>query len=1130
MFGGEFPPLRPFQVSAHEALRQGAREKHQRQVIMAPTGSGKTILAMNVIRETLAKGRRAMFLCDRKTLINQTSEVADSLGLWDHSIIQAGNRRLDLAKPFQIASCQTLMRRGWPDGIDVLVVDECFPAGTLIDGRPIETLKKGDLVLSWNHKRNRLENQRILACMRKKSENILRVSIEGAPLLFCTANHPFFDGEKYVEAQNLKPGSLVYGVGRSGPSKPTTRLGEKVGLFLRYLWRAIPSLFQWFSHGHGGENGMHLPLGEMPGGSARSGIREFQFGHEVKIGEWPSGTHEGQQPHEQPCYQGEDGRDSSAHRAQTGNPWWERQIHSPAINVVRRIGGWLGFGISDFDRLQERQRGSDQHQGRPRTSRFDDRGGGGRREPQLSQGPGARSAQRDALVPFKVVSVEVQEPGSQFQSAGVLGQDRGTEVFNIEVEGNNNYFAEGILVHNCHTLYKTWVDYAMSPECKAMVIGLSATPFAKGMGRVFTNLINATTMHDLTESGVLVPMRIFSCRRPDMTGAETSGGEWTDHAAEERELVIVGDVVTEWHRLAFGKKTIVFGATVKHCEEIRRQFVESGVEAELYTGHTTDDERAEILARFRPHDGALRILVSVEALAKGFDVQDVECICDCRPLRKSLSTAIQMWGRGLRSSPETGKCECVLRGTKIITAKGEKKIEEISLDDKIWDGESFVSHKGAICQGKRNVISYAGLTATADHPVKTKEGWRSLGECAREQIRIIKTGSGGAPIRECEGHFSGNEMDRPEVEAAHALPVQMHNLRSRIVDWLRSSCKGYFQELPTLQPACALSEVALRAGEWDGSAVPEPQKPPVHGLRRAWDRIQIRFGFRRLSLDPRKPRPSTGSPAGSDRQQWALRTRESALVNFSAECISHPKNICGTTVPSIQSGTPRSEVCGFNPLQHAEDGANLRPDPGTMGEAVLQAEGEVWDILDCGPRHCFTANGLLVHNCILLDFSGNIIRFADDFSDVFYKGLDKLDSGEKLDKEIRKDEAKEPKACPKCGYTPMGRKCVGCGYEPESRSLIEHLPGTMREVVLSNGKKLAPDQIHLWGQLATYARRHSQPEKWQGRAAHLFRDIVGTWPPREFRVECTPEVEPTRNTLSKIQSLRIAFIRGRAAA
>ena len=121
-----------------------------------------------------------------------------------------------------------------------------------------------------------------------------------------------------------------------------------------------------------------------------------------------------------------------------------------------------------------------------------------------------------------------------------------------------------LVIDEAHTMYKPWVEYAQSTG--AAVIGLSATPFSTGLGKVFSNLINATTMHELTQSGVLVPMRIFSCTKPDMAGAATAGGEWTDKAAEERGMAIVGDVVTEWLRFAENRKTIVFGATIKNCE------------------------------------------------------------------------------------------------------------------------------------------------------------------------------------------------------------------------------------------------------------------------------------------------------------------------------------------------------------------------------------------------------------------------------------------------------------------------------------------------------------------------------------------------------------------------------------
>jgi superfamily II DNA or RNA helicase len=232
------------------------------------------------------------------------------------------------------------------------------------------------------------------------------------------------------------------------------------------------------------------------------------------------------------------------------------------------------------------------------------------------------------------------------------------QIASVQTIAKRQYWPECdvLVVDEAHTTYKAWTEFAS--QTKATVIGLSATPFTTGLGTIFSNLVNATTMHDLTKSGVLVPMRIFSCSKPDMTGAKTAGGEWTDKAAEERGLTIVGDVVTEWLKLAENRKTIVFGATIRHCQELCQQFMNEGVMAAVFTSETTASEREKLLAEYRKPDSVLRVLISVEALAKGFDVPDVECICDARPLRKSLSTAIQMWGRGLRSSP--GKRDCYL--------------------------------------------------------------------------------------------------------------------------------------------------------------------------------------------------------------------------------------------------------------------------------------------------------------------------------------------------------------------------------------------------------------------------------------------------------------------------------------
>jgi DNA repair protein RadD len=218
------------------------------------------------------------------------------------------------------------------------------------------------------------------------------------------------------------------------------------------------------------------------------------------------------------------------------------------------------------------------------------------------------------------------------------------------------YDIDVLVIDEVHTQYKVWADYVAN--CRAHVLGLSATPFSRGLGLLFSNLVNAATMAELTGQGVLVPMRVFSCTQIDMRGAKVVAGEWSKDEVARRGMAIVGDVVKEWLEYAGGLKTIVFGASIVDCEAITRQFAGHGINARLYTSHTKSDEREEILKEYRKPDSAIRVLVSVEALAKGFDVPDVGCVVDCRPMRKSLSTVMQMWGRGLRSAP--GKSECLL--------------------------------------------------------------------------------------------------------------------------------------------------------------------------------------------------------------------------------------------------------------------------------------------------------------------------------------------------------------------------------------------------------------------------------------------------------------------------------------
>lgn len=123
-----FPPsrelvLRPYQEDAVEKLRDGIRQGFRRQILVAPTGAGKTVMAMHLVQESQRKGATAWFIADRVALIDQTSVSFSDFGI-EHGIIQADNPYTDTSKPVQVASAQTLARRkiGWLP--DLIIVDE----------------------------------------------------------------------------------------------------------------------------------------------------------------------------------------------------------------------------------------------------------------------------------------------------------------------------------------------------------------------------------------------------------------------------------------------------------------------------------------------------------------------------------------------------------------------------------------------------------------------------------------------------------------------------------------------------------------------------------------------------------------------------------------------------------------------------------------------------------------------------------------------------------------------------------------------------------------------------------------------------------------------------------------------
>ena len=198
----------------------------------------------------------------------------------------------------------------------------------------------------------------------------------------------------------------------------------------------------------------------------------------------------------------------------------------------------------------------------------------------------------------------------------------------------------------------------------AQQLGFTATPARKSgrsLSAAFDSLILGPSIRYLTDAGVLVPARIFNA--PVVTAAELRAlPKDTDNdfkSAALAELLsrakLVGDVVSNWLRIANGKRTLCFAVNKAHGAALLDSFRRQGVAAEMLTDADGEETREEVISRLE--SGQTRVVVNCYLLSMGVDIPSIECVILARPTR-SLVMYLQMVGRGLRAAP--GKEHCIV--------------------------------------------------------------------------------------------------------------------------------------------------------------------------------------------------------------------------------------------------------------------------------------------------------------------------------------------------------------------------------------------------------------------------------------------------------------------------------------
>jgi DNA repair protein RadD len=214
-----------------------------------------------------------------------------------------------------------------------------------------------------------------------------------------------------------------------------------------------------------------------------------------------------------------------------------------------------------------------------------------------------------------------------------------------------------VIIDECHLQFKSITEWIAASEWQAVpFVGLSATPWAKGLGKSYDDLLRPVSILELIDERYLSPFRVFAPPAPDLTAVRTVAGDFHEadlsDACDKKE--IVADVVTTWLEKGENRQTLGYGVDRKHAQHLQERFIEAGVRAEYIDCDTALFEREEIFDRFR--SGETRLICNVATLDTGIDL-DVRCIIDARPTRSRIRF-VQTIGRGLR--PAEGKDHLII--------------------------------------------------------------------------------------------------------------------------------------------------------------------------------------------------------------------------------------------------------------------------------------------------------------------------------------------------------------------------------------------------------------------------------------------------------------------------------------
>jgi superfamily II DNA or RNA helicase len=330
-----------------------------------------------------------------------------------------------------------------------------------------------------------------------------------------------------------------------------------------------------------------------------------------------------------------------------------------------------------------------------------------------------------------------------------------------------------------------------------------------GLADVWEDVVYTREISEMINDGYLVKPhgKQVVIEGMDLGKAKKQGGDFTEKSLAELMLDsdAMSDIAKAYVEYASDRPGIVFSPTVEVAQEMTDAFNGVGIPTVTVWGAMASDLRKKALADFK--SGSVQVLSNVMVLTEGFDEPKASCLVVARPTMNP-GLYVQMAGRVLRLSPETGKTDALILDVTGVASR-HKLVSIVDLTGKDKKNKVTLDHDGAEEEEETpepEVLT--GVGQEVNKELLQVGGWRDI-DLMASPTRWVRSPMG----------YRFAAVNRRAYFTVPSLQHDMYHLRV-IIDGVAQTPPGD-PAAPLKRAMQEIDRIALvQGGDWDNKGAP----------------------------------------------------------------------------------------------------------------------------------------------------------------------------------------------------------------------------------------------------------------------------------------------------------------------